>query len=41
MNDDENEETFLADFDLLLRDIVQIPEEMLISQMKSLEKKFS
>ena len=31
MNDDENEETFLADFDLSLRDIVQIPEEMLIS----------
>ena len=31
MNDDENEETFLADFDLSLRDIVQIPKEMLIS----------
>ena len=31
MNDDENEETSLADFDLSLRDIVQIPKEMLIS----------
>ena len=31
MNDDESEETSLADFDLSLRDIVQIPKEMLIS----------
>ena len=31
MNENENEETFLGDFDLSLRDIVQIPEEMLIS----------